>query len=375
MIALKNRASAALVLLTAVSCSPRSGERSDTGQIETASSTASPAAEPRTSPAAPDQEMQAVLTQLEALHPKPIPQLSAAEARKQPTPADAVKALLRKEGKSTAPEPVGKVTNRTVPGAGGPIPIRIYTPKGSGPFPVIVYYHGGGWVIADLDTYDASPRALANLANAIVVSSHYRQGPEHKFPAAHQDAFTAYRWALANAKSLGGDPSKVAVVGESAGGGLATAVSMMARDSGAQMPVHQVLVYPIAGYDLNTPSYQENAEARPLNKAMMAWFFDQYLRSPADGKNPLIDLVNADLKGLPAATVITAQIDPLRSEGKTLADRLETAGVDVDYKNYEGATHEFFGMGAVLDDAKAAQQQAADGLKKGFGRRTTASQQ
>ena len=311
--------------------------------------------------------MQAVLTELQALHPKPIPSLSAAEARKQPSPADAVKALLKKQGKSTAPEPVGSVVNRSIPGAGGPIAVRIYTPKGTGPFPVIVYYHGGGWVIADLDTYDASPRALANLTKAVVVSSHYRQGPEHKFPAAHQDAFTAYRWVLANAKSLKGNPAKVAVAGESAGGGLAAAVSMMARDSGAQMPVHQLLVYPIAGYDLNTPSYQENAEAKPLNKAMMAWFFEKYLRSPEDGKNPMIDLVNADLKGLPAATIITAQIDPLRSEGKTLADRLEAAGVEVDYQNYEGSSHEFFGMGVVLDDAKAAQQQAAAGFAKGFG--------
>jgi acetyl esterase/lipase len=357
-------------LATAGACSPRSGERVDSGQIDTTGSNTTAGSQP--GPAAPDPQMQAVLTQLETLHPKPIPQLSAVEARKQPTPADAVKALLEKHGKSTAPEAVGNVTNRTIPGAGGPIPIRIYTPKGAGPFPVVVYYHGGGWVIADLDTYDASPRALANLANAVVVSAHYRQGPEHKFPAAHQDAFTAYRWILANAKSLKGDPSKVAVVGESAGGNLAASVSMMARDSGAQVPVHQVLVYPIAGYDVNTPSYLENAEAKPLNKPMMEWFFEQYLGSPADGKNPLIDLVHADVQGLPATTVIAAQIDPLRSEGKDLADRLKDAGVEVDYKNYEGAAHEFFGMGAVLDDAKAAQEQAAAGLRKGFGATGTA---
>ena len=361
----------AVLLLTAAACSPRSSERTDTGRIDAAAaegsrSDSAPGA--RASAAAPDQQMQAVLTQLEALHPKPIPQLSAAEARKQPTPADAVKALLEKEGKSTAPEPVGNVTNRTIPGAAGPIPIRIYTPRGAGPFPVVVYYHGGGWVIADLDTYDASPRALTNLANAVVVSAHYRQGPEHKFPAAHQDAFAAYRWVLSNAKSLNGDPSRVAVVGESAGGNLAAVVSMMARDSGTQMPVHQVLVYPIAGYDLNTPSYQENADAKPLNKPMMQWFFEKYLRTPADGKSPLVDLVHADLKELPGTTVITAQIDPLRSEGKELADRLKDAGVEVDYKNYDGAAHEFFGMGAVLDDAKAAQGQAAAGLKKGFER-------
>ena len=362
----------AALLLIAAACSPQNGKGTDSAQAAAAADTDTmTAAMP--APAAPNQQMQAVLTEFQALNPKPIAKLSAAEARKQPTPADAVKALLTKQGKSTAPEPVGSVANRTIPGAGGPIAVRVYTPKGSGPFPVIVYYHGGGWVIADLNTYDASPRALANLTKAVVVSSHYRQGPEHKFPAAHQDAFTAYRWVLANAKSLKGDPAKVAVAGESAGGGLAAAVSMMARDSGAQMPVHQLLVYPIAGYDLNTPSYRENAEAKPLNKAMMAWFFEKYLRSPEDGKNPMIDLVNADLKELPAATIITAQIDPLRSEGKTLADRLEAAGVEVDYKNYDGSSHEFFGMGAVLDDAKAAQQQAAAGFAKGFGSATAES--
>ena len=316
-------------------------------------------------PATPDPQMQAVLIQLTALKPKPIPQLSAPEARKQPTPADAVKALLEKQGKSTAPERVGSVVNRTIPSGRAGISVRIYTPAGQGPFPVVVYYHGGGWVIADLDTYDASPRALSNLANAVVVSSHYRQAPEHKFPAAHEDAFAAYRWVLANARSLKGDSTKVAVAGESAGGNLAAAVAMMARDSGVQLPAYQVLVYPIAGFDTNTPSYQENAAAKPLDKPMMQWFFKQYLRSPEDGKNPLIDLVHADLKGLPAATVITADIDPLRSEGQALADAMRGAGVDVDYKNYEGSTHEFFGMGAVLEDAKAAQQQAAAGLKKG----------
>jgi acetyl esterase len=315
------------------------------------------------------------LDQLAALHPKPITELSAPAARQQPSPADAVKALLAKQGKSTAPTPVGNVVDRMIPGPGGQIPVRIYTPKGSGPFPVVVYYHGGGWVIANLDTYDASPRAMVNMANAVVVSSHYRQGPEHKFPAAHQDAFAAYRWVLKNAKSLKGDTSKVAVMGESAGGNLAAAVSMMARDSSVQLPVYQVLVYPIAGSDLNTPSYRENATARPLNKSMMHWFFQKYLRSPADGQSPMIDLVHADLQGLPAATVITAQIDPLRSEGKELADRLKDAGVEVDYANYDGVTHEFFGMGGVVGEARQAEEQAAAGLKKGFGMGSTTTSQ
>ncbi|MBA2458803.1 MAG: alpha/beta hydrolase, partial [Gemmatimonadales bacterium] len=221
-------------------------------------------------------QMQAVLEQLLALGAKPVHTLLVSQARTGPTPADAVKALLKKQGKSAAPEPVGKVENRTIEGPGGEIPIRIYTPKGNGPFPLVVYYHGGGWVIANLDTYDASARTLTNAGNAIVVSSHYRQAPEHKFPAAHQDAFAAYRWALQNARSLNADRARVAVAGESAGGNLAAAVSMMARDSSVKLPVHQLLVYPIARYGWDTESYQENAKAVPLGRADMRWFFDHY---------------------------------------------------------------------------------------------------
>lgn len=369
--------STAALLLILTECSPAGRDRNETGSVGDSAnrldSASSPAGATAAATASPNEQMQAVLTELAALHPKPIAQLSAAEARRQPSPADAVKALLKKQGKSTAPEAVGSVANRTIPGADGSIPARVYTPKGPGPFPVVVYYHGGGWVIATLDTYDASARALSNLAKAVIVSVEYRKGPEHKFPAAHADAFAAYRWVVANAKTLKGDPARVAVAGESAGGNLAAAVSMMARDSGAQLPVYQALVYPIAGYDLNTPSYRENADAKPLNKAMMAWFFKQYLRTPADGKNPLIDLVHADLKGLPPTTVITAQIDPLRSEGQALAERLRDAGVEMDAKNYDGVSHEFFGMGAVVEEAKEAEQQAASGLSKGLSRQTTAS--
>jgi acetyl esterase len=362
-----------LVILAsgAVACS--TATRSQTVAVATADSAGGSDSARASTAATANEQMQAVLTELAALHPKPLPQLSARQARRQPSPADAVKALLEKQGKSTSREPVANVVNRTVPSPAGSIPVRVYTPTGSGPFPVVVYFHGGGWVIADLDTYDASPRALANMAKAVIVSVEYRKGPEHKFPAAHQDAFAAYRWVVANAKRFNGDPKRVAVAGESAGGNLAAAVSMIARDSGAQLPAYQVLVYPIAGYDLDTPSYQENAQAKPLNKAMMAWFFEKYLRSPADGKNPLIDLVHADLKGMPATTVITAEIDPLRSEGQALAARLRDAGVDVDAKTYKGVTHEFFGMGAVLDDAKQAEQRAADGLNKGLNSKTTAS--
>ena len=219
--------------------------------------------------AKPNAQMQAVLDELAKLGPKPLGSLPAVEARKQPTPADAVTALLKKQGKSTEPEAVGKVEHKSITGAGGQIPIRIYTPKGEGPFPVIVYYHGGGWVIADLDTYDASPRALVNATNAVVVSAHYRQAPEHKFPAAHDDAHVAYKWVLAHAKELKGDPKKIALVGESAGGNMAAAVSVMAREHKMQMPIYQVLVYPIADNNVETPSYVENAKAKPLDRAGM----------------------------------------------------------------------------------------------------------
>jgi acetyl esterase/lipase len=312
--------------------------------------------------------MQAVLDQLAALGGKPIETLTAVEARKQPTPADAVKALLKKEGKSAAPQPVGKVESRMIGGAAGQIPAKVYWPAGGGPFPVVVYFHGGGWVIADANVYDATPRALVNLAHCMVVSVNYRRGPEHKFPAAHDDANAAYEWVLKNAASIHGDASKVAVAGESAGGNLAITVAMNARDKNMQLPVYIVSVYPVAGGDTSTPSYQENANAKPLNKAMMEWFFKNYLRSDADRNDPRIDLVHADLKGLPPTTVITDQIDPLRSEGQMLADRLRDAGVRVDARTYDGVTHEFFGMGAVVAKAKAAEQQAADGLKKGFNR-------
>ncbi len=320
----------------------------------------------RSAPAPAGPEMQAVLDQLAKLGGKPTETLTPKEARKQPTPADAVKALLKSQDRKTAPEPLADVDNRSIPGPAEKIKIRIYTPAGSGPFPVIVYYHGGGFVIADLDTYDSSARALANAAGAVVVSSHYRQGPEHKFPAAHDDAFAAYQWTLANAAKLKGDPARIAVAGESAGGNLAAAVSMMAHKKGVQLPVHQLLVYPVVGSDMNTPSYQENAAAKPLNKATMAWFFANATK-PEDAANPLLGLLDApDLGSMPPTTLITAQIDPLRSEGEAFAMKLKTAGVAVNYRNYDGVAHEFFGMGAVVPKAKEAVAFAAQGLKSSF---------
>lgn len=314
----------------------------------------------------PDPEMKAVLDALASLGGKPIETLSPDEARKQPTPAAAVRQVLQAQGKSTAPEPVGKTEDRAIPGPGGQIPIRIYWPAGNGPFPVVFYIHGGGWVIANLDTYDSSARAITNAAKAVVVSTHYRQAPEHRYPAAHDDVFAAYQWTLKNAASLNGQPQKVAVLGESAGGNMAAVVSLRARDHKVMMPVHQVLVYPVAGVDMNTESYRENAAAKPLNKPMMAWFAQHYLGAPTRGNDEINLYSRKDLKGLPPTTIITADIDPLRSDGQMLAKALQSAGVAVMSKNYEGSTHEFFGMGAVVPDAKDAVAFAADGLQKAF---------
>ncbi|MDQ6770740.1 MAG: alpha/beta hydrolase [Gemmatimonadota bacterium] len=317
--------------------------------------------------AAPNAQMQQVLDQLSSLGGKPIETLSAPEARKQPTPTDAVKALLTKSGKSTAPDPAVSSVDRTMPGPAGSLPIRIYTPKSAtGPLPVVVYFHGGGWVIANKDVYDGGARALSKLANAVVVSVDYRQGPENKFPAAHDDAFATYEWALKNAASIHGDPKRVAVAGESAGGGLAVATAIMARDKKAQMPLAIVSVYPIAGTDTTTSSYVENARAKPLNRAMMGWFFDMYLRDTKDRADTRVNLVAADLNGLPPTTIINAQIDPLRADGEILAQKLRGAGVQVAQKTYPAVTHEFFGMGSVVDSAKDAEQMAADALLKAF---------
>lgn len=310
--------------------------------------------------------MKAVLDELAAFKAPPIEKQSPMNARNNPTPANAVMGVLAKQGKP-ALEMVGDVSHQLIPGPGGDLLARVYKPQGQGPFPVLVYFHGGGWVIANLDTYDSSCRALTNAAKCMVVSVAYRQAPEHKFPAAAEDAYAATQWVMANAAQINGDPKRIAVGGESAGGNLAAVTCLMARDRSGMMPVHQMLIYPVTNYAFDTPSYQENANAKPLNKAMMMWFWSQYLKSEADGSNPYASPLRAEnLRGLPPATVITADIDPLRSEGQAYADRLREAGSAVKFTNYTNVTHEFFGMGAVLDKAKQAVGEAAAGLRSGF---------
>lgn len=313
-------------------------------------------------------EMQAVIEKLASYNDRPIPTLTAAEARKNHTPTDAVMALM---AENQIPMPVLKVdtTGKEIPASGGNIHVRIYTPQGkTGPLPVIVYYHGGGFVIANIDVYDASAKTLAHQVGAIVVSVAYRLAPEHKFPTAHNDAFAAYQWVVSNAAAIKGDPKRIAVAGESAGGNLAVNTAIKARDMKVMLPTAILAVYPVAGSDMTTPSYTKNAKAKPLDKPMMMWFVKNYLNSMAEAKDPRIDLMAADLKGLPATTIITAEFDPLQSEGQHLAEKLKAAGVSVDSKNYNGVTHEFFGMGTIVPEAKDAMGFAAGALTKALGK-------
>ena len=316
--------------------------------------------------AAPD--MQAVLDRMMALGAKPIERLTPVEARLQPSAGDAAKAIMRTQGMSTAPDPA--VTTQDLPYGSDPMQYaRVYKPAGAmagAAMPVIVYYHGGGWVIADVNTYDATPRMLSKQLNAIVVSVEYRHAPEAKFPAQHDDAAAAYRWTLQNAASWGGDPTKLALAGESAGGNLAVATAIYARDNGLTAPVHVLSVYPIANSSMTLPSRRDAANAKPLNAAMLKWFAYYYTRDMADQMDPRINLVKADLKRLPPTTIVNAQIDPLRSDGETLAAAMRAAGDKVEQRTFPGVTHEFFGLGKVVRGAYDANNYAVTRLRAAF---------
>lgn len=313
-------------------------------------------------------QMRAVIQELLRLNPVPLYTLTPQEARTKPTFKDAVNSLLDKNG-ITLPIPKVTKSERTIPGAGGvPIRVVIYTPNGASPTaPVIVYYHGGGWVIGSPEVYEYSTLALAQNTGAVVVSVDYRLAPENKFPTAHEDAYAAYKWVKENAAAIGGNPAKVAVAGESAGGNMAVTVSMMARDRGLGLPVHILSVFPVANNDLFSPSYNQYANAVPLSRPLVQWFVDKYFNTPADGDSPLISLTDmANLSGLPPTTIIGAEIDPLQSEGMALRIKLESVGVPVRYELYRGVTHEFFGMYAVVPEAAQAQELAAVQLRKAF---------
>lgn len=320
-----------------------------------------------------DPQERPVLAQLKALGAKPFHTLTPQQARTGPTPKDAVAAVLNEQGKSAAPEPGVQVQDRTIPGPEASLPIRVYTPKGAGPFPVVVYYHGGGFVVANKEVYDTGARALSLYSGAVVVSVDYRLAPEHRYPAALDDSAEAFRYVRAHAADFNGDANRVAVAGESAGGNLATAVAMRQKKSGDPLPIFQLLVYPLVTNEVSSPSHQKNGQGNYIiGNQDIAWFWKNDLgadwKKNHDPEALPIYATTEQLRGLPPALVITAGLDPLKDEGTQYAQKLRAAGVTVDVKNYEGVTHEFFGMGALVDKAKQAEQDAGAALKHAFAR-------
>ena len=264
-----------------------------------------------------DPQAQHVIEQMAALDLPPVHTVSPQQAR------------INRKAQPIAPGPeVGKVDNRLIPGPDTEIPVRIYTPEGSGPFPTLVWFHGGGWVVGDLDTVDATARRLTVGVGCVVVSVDYRLAPESKFPGAADDCYAATVWTAQNASQLNADPNRVAIGGESAGGNLAAVVALMARDRSGPSLGCQVLVYPVTVPNFDTPSYLQNAEGYNLTRAVMRWYWDQYLRDASDASNPYAaPLLADDLSCLPAALVITAEYDPLCDEGEAYAERFKAAGV------------------------------------------------
>lgn len=305
-------------------------------------------------------QAQSFLDKIAAAGVPPVEALSLEELRM---------AIAWRRSYAGRPEATAKVEDRTLVSPAGELALRVYTPEGQAPFPVLVFLHGGGWATGDLDTMDTPLRALTNRAGCVIVSVDYRLAPEHKFPAAIEDAYTATCWVAKNASAVQGDPARIAIGGDSSGGNLAAAVALMARDRGEPSLIYQLLLCPVTNHDFNTASYQENGDRYLLTKNSMMWFWNHYLKDEDDGRNPYASPLQAqDLSGLPPALVITAEYDPLRDEGEAYAARLQKAGVSVVTKRYEGMIHGFFEMAALLDTAGLAIEDAAQALRSAFSR-------
>jgi len=310
-----------------------------------------------------DPQTQTLLDQFAALGAQTLSSMGVAEARRM------MEVMSQMRG---TPVEVASAVDRCVPGPLGDIPVRVYTPQGTAPFPLLVYFHGGGWVLGSLETHDGICRALAAGAGCVVMSVDYRLAPEHRYPAAAEDCYAATQWAHAHAAELGADAKRLAVGGDSAGGNLAAAVPQMARDRGGPPIACQLLVYPATdATTFERPSYRDNATGYLLTTEDMRWFWGHYLgEARARAAEPYCSPLQAkSLTGLPPALVITAEFDPLRDEGEAYAARLEEAGVAARLTRYHGMIHGFFGMGAMIDQANAAVKDACGNLRLAFARR------
>jgi acetyl esterase len=281
-----------------------------------------------------DPEIQSIVDLMTAVGGPPAHQVPIEEARAAHTRESAI---LGGPG-----EEVASVRDVTVPGAGGPIPVRVFRPEGEGPLPVVAYAHGGGWALGSLDGFGPACRALANASGAVIASVGYRLAPEHPFPAGLEDVLAAVRWLAVNARELDGDPERLAIAGDSAGGNLAAVAARRLRDAGGAALRFQALVYPVCDCGLDTPSYRDSADGFGLSAPSMRRYWELYLAG-ADGRHPDASPLRAgDLSGLPPAFVLTVRDDVLRDEGEAYARALEAAGVPVTLRRYDGAVHGFF---------------------------------
>jgi acetyl esterase len=308
-----------------------------------------------------DAQSQAVLNMMAAAGLPPIELTTAAQARE-------LRAALRASFSAFAgpvPEPA-RIEDRTI----GGIPIRVYWPHLVKPLPILVYFHGGGWVLGDIEGYDPACRALAMASGCIVASVEYRLAPEHPYPAALEDCYTATKYIAENAHEFDADPARLAVGGDSAGGNLAAAVTLLAQETGGPEILFQLLIYPATDYSADTGSFQEFGEGYFLTAAGMRWFWQQYTGKAENGLKYWVSPLSAkNLGGLPAAFVITAECDVLRDQGEAYAHRLEEAGVPVQLKRYDGAIHGFFNMAGMLDTGKQAISDAGAALWNKLGAR------
>ena len=302
-----------------------------------------------------DPQVQAVLDRAAATGASPLHEQSVEEARRAHVDAT--------EGLAGPSEEVREVLDLAAPGPDGEVPVRVYVPAGGHVSGVVVFLHGGGWVIGTLDSYDAVCRALANASGAVVASVDYRLAPEHPFPAAVEDSWAALRWAHAHAADLGGDADRMALAGDSAGGNLAAVLTRRARDEGGPPLRFQLLVYPVTDAAMDTRSYEQSARGLYLEREGMAWFWDHYLNGADRGLPDASPLKAPDLSGLPPALVVTAEHDPLCDEGEAYATRLREAGVPVTLRRYPGMTHGFMRWRANVDAAHTLIDESARALR------------
>lgn len=271
-------------------------------------------------------------------------------------------------GNTPSPIQLAEITDRTIPGPGGEIPVRIYRPSTERGLPVVVFFHGGGWVVGDLESHDHGARAIASKAGCVVVAVDYRLAPESRFPAAVEDCWAATEWVATHAAELGVDATRLAVAGDSAGGNLAAVVTNLSREVDHVEIIQQALIYPVTDATCDRPSMTENAEGYMLTADGMDWFHGHYANSPDDFADPRYSPLFDDLAGAAPAIVITAGFDPLRDQGIAYAEALGAAGVAVEHINYETMFHGFFTMDAAIDVAAEAQDAVAAALKAAFAR-------